>query len=90
MKGGFKTVFSLWFFAFPLFRAEHRRNGRIKALGLPVRQRLAAGGSESRRSFSEGGASFRVLRPLQPVDAASIVLSGKATGEVRRAAIARL
>jgi hypothetical protein len=35
-------------------------------------------------------ASFRALRPLQPVDAASIVLPGKAAREARRAAIDRL
>jgi len=46
--------------------------------------------SEPRRSLGEGGASFRVLRPPQPVDAASIVLAGKAAREARRAAIVRL
>jgi hypothetical protein len=34
--------------------------------------------------------SFRVLRLYQPVDAASIVLAGKASSETRRAAIAGL
>jgi hypothetical protein len=46
-------ISSLDVLGFPLFRAEHRRGGRIKAHGL----------SESRRSLGEGGASFRVLRP---------------------------
>jgi hypothetical protein len=35
-------------------------------------------------------ASFRVLRPPQPVDAASVVLAGKASCVARRAAIFRL
>jgi hypothetical protein len=75
-----KKVFEVLGLNFPLSRAEHRRGGRIKARGL----------FESRRSQSEGGASFRALRPLQPADAASIVLAGKASGEARRTAIVRL
>jgi hypothetical protein len=61
---------------FPLSRAEHRRCGREKARGL----------------FDPTGrwGSFRALRPGKPDDAASIMLSGKAHSEARRAAIARL
>jgi hypothetical protein len=71
-----KSVFRFWFLYFLLFRAEHRRGGRDKARGL----------SEP----ADRRASFRVLRPHQPDDAASIMLSGKAPIEARRAAIAGL
>jgi len=71
-----KEVFDLLVLVFPLSRAEHRRHGRVKARGLfePADRRV----------------SFRALRPYQPVDAASIVLPGKASREARRTAIARL
>jgi hypothetical protein len=69
-------MFNLGFSGFPLSRAKHRRCGRYKARGLsePAARRV----------------SFRALRLLQPVDAASIVLPGKASREARRAAIDRL
>jgi hypothetical protein len=71
-----EKVFELLVLYFPLSRAEHRRDGREKPTDC--------------LSHAESGARFRTLWPHKSSDAASIVLSGKAPGEARRAAIARL